>query len=83
MQHRGETLTAIEASQIRSLIERVGERQARAVLRVSGQTLARAVARMHLQRATVTHMRSLLSAVEGQSEPPSEDQLDSWDEVLP
>lgn len=63
MTHRGETLTAIEASELRALVERIGERQARETLLVSAQTLARAIGLMHLQRATVTHIRARLAGV--------------------
>jgi hypothetical protein len=64
MKHRGETLTAVEASALRSLVERMGERQLRAALRVSPQTLARAIGLMHLQRATVTHIRFGLATLQ-------------------
>jgi hypothetical protein len=63
MTHRGETLTAIEASEIRALVERIGERQAKTALQVSSQTLARAIGQMHIQRATVTHIRTRLAGV--------------------
>ena len=61
MRHRGETLTPIEAGEIRALVERLGERSARIALAVSAQTLARAIGQMHLQRATVTHLRVRLA----------------------
>jgi hypothetical protein len=63
MTHRGETLTAIEAAALRSLVERIGEKQARAVLQVSAQTLARAIGLMHVQRATATHIRARLAGI--------------------
>lgn len=61
MTHRGQTLSATEASEIRTLVERIGEREARSVLAVSAQTLARAIGLMHLQRATVTHIRARMA----------------------
>lgn len=63
MTHRGETLSADEAAEIRALVERIGERSARIALLVSSQTLARAIGLMHLQRATVTHLRTRLAQI--------------------
>jgi len=60
MQHRGETLTSDEAAEVRALAERIGEREARKRLRVSPQTLARAIAQMHVQRGTLSLIRSAL-----------------------
>jgi hypothetical protein len=65
MQHRGTTLQVDEATELRHLIERVGERQARDYLTVSAQTLARAVGQMHLQRGTAAMIRQRLASLRG------------------
>ena len=57
MQHRGQTLTAIEAAELRRLYERMGQRPACQYLRISGETLARAMAQMHLQRGSIELIR--------------------------
>ena len=67
MRHRGEVLTPIEAAEIRALVERIGERQARAALLVSSQTLARAVGQMHIQRVTATHVRTRLALLRAEA----------------
>lgn len=61
MKHHGETLTPTEAAEVRALVERIGEREARQLLRVSHQTLARAIAQMHVQRGTLALIRGALA----------------------
>lgn len=67
MQHRGEPLTPIESGEVRALIERVGERQARIQLGLSAQTIARAVGGMHVQRGTLALIRQRLQAIKGEA----------------
>jgi hypothetical protein len=64
MQHRGEKLTDTESSEIRALIERIGERQACAYLGVSAHTIARAVGAMHVQRGTIALLRQRLAEIQ-------------------
>lgn len=63
MQHRGDTLTPKESGELRALVERIGERQAREYLTVSAQTLACAIGQMHIQRGTVALIRQRLQAL--------------------
>jgi len=63
MQHRGETLSPGEAADLRALVERLGEREARQRLMISAQTLARAIGRMHVQRSTAAVLRMRLRQI--------------------
>lgn len=67
MRHRGDTLTAIEAAEIRALTERLGEREACERLAIHRATLARAIGQMHLQRATLTHIRAGLTSLRAEA----------------
>ena len=62
--HRGVTLTDSEADELRALVQRLGENEARAYLRIAPQTMARAIAQMYIQRGSAELIRSGLRAIQ-------------------